>query len=93
MGALGCRPGRTRPVCLHRSVVGDRSVHLALTTPRGAWMTLLAASLVAVLCLAASIPFRKLAETADATTAPHAAAGAADVDHESEVFVEGFDVT
>lgn len=56
-------------------------------------MTLLAASLVAVLCLAASIPFRKLAETADATTAPHAAAGAADVDHESEVFVEGFDVT
>lgn len=50
--------------------------NLALTTPRGAWMSALSASLVAVLCLAASLPFRELARAAD-TTADQDATGRA----------------
>lgn len=34
---------------------------MALDSPRGAWMTVLALSLMAVLCMACAIPFRRLA--------------------------------
>lgn len=42
------------------SVPAMGGAELALTTPRGAWMTLFAGSLSAVLCVAAALPFRQL---------------------------------
>ena len=47
-------------------------IRLALDQPRGAWVAILAASCLVVLCLASSIPFRRVerVERVDAASAP-----------------------
>jgi len=45
-------------------------IRLALDQPRGVWVATLAASCIAVLCLATSIPFRRVERPAEAPTQP-----------------------
>ncbi|MWB98701.1 hypothetical protein [Agromyces seonyuensis] len=59
---------------------GDR---LALTDPEGAWVAVLDVSLLVVLCLASSIPFRRLAASADPERPAAAPASTAQVDARS----------
>ncbi|MGO7983334.1 hypothetical protein ACC691_36380, partial [Rhizobium johnstonii] len=48
-------------IAVAMSVAGIGGARLALTSPRGAWVTILVTSLVAVFMFATAIPFRKLA--------------------------------
>ena len=49
-------------------------IRLALDQPRGAWVAILAASCVVVLCLASSIPFRRVESVTDAAPVADGAA-------------------
>lgn len=49
------------------SVPAIGGIRLALDQPRGAWVAILAASCMTVLCLASSIPFRRVEPVTDAS--------------------------
>lgn len=57
-------------VALVLTVPGVGGTRLALDEPRGAWVATLAASCLAVLCLASSIPFRRVVPVGDVALAP-----------------------
>jgi hypothetical protein len=57
-------------VTIALTVPGVGGIRLALEQPRGAWVATLAVTCVIVLCLASSIPFRRVVPVRDLTIAP-----------------------